>query len=61
MRLKGEKVLQGTKPLVPVRRLSINLDAFGLLDCRMIGYSDKEPPLEANLFLDTWKIMGPQD
>ena len=47
------KVLQGTKPLVPVRRLSINLDAFRLLDCRMIGYSDKEPPLQAKLFLDT--------
>ncbi len=31
-----------------MRRLSINPDAFRRLHCRMIGYSDKEPPLRAS-------------
>jgi len=44
-----------------MHRLSINLDAFRLLHCRTIGYSDKEPPLQAKLLLDTGDIMRSED
>jgi len=55
------KVLQGTKRLVPLHHLSIDLNAFCLLHCRTIGYSDKEPPLQAKLLLDTGDIVRSED
>jgi hypothetical protein len=48
-----------------MHRLSINLDAFCLHRCRIlgrvIGYSDKEPPLLAKKFLGTWNIVRSED
>ena len=55
------KVLQGTKPLVPLQSMSIIPNAFRLLHCHTIGYSDKEPPLQAKLRLDMRDILRSED
>ncbi len=60
-KIEKRKVLQGTKRLVPLHRLSIDLNAFRLHHCCIIGYVDKEPPLQAKFFLDMGNIVSSED
>jgi hypothetical protein len=47
--------------LVPVRRLSLDLNVFGLRCCLGIGYGNKDVPFDEMIFLDTWYINSPMD
>ena len=47
--------------LVPVRRLSLDLNVFGLRCGLRIGYGNKEVPFDEMIFLDTWDINSPMD
>ena len=53
--------VQYVQVLVPIRSLSLNWSVCGLRRCLSIGYSNKEPPLKENIFLDTWEIYSPKD
>jgi hypothetical protein len=47
--------------LVPLRRLSLNLNVCGPRRCLGVGYSYEELPLEEKIFLDTWNIKSSKD
>ena len=53
--------LQCIQFLVPLRRLSLDPNVFGLRGCLRIGYNNKEIPFEERIFLDTWNINGTMD
>ncbi len=58
---KEREVLQGTKCLIPLHDLSIDLNAFCLHHSRMISYIDEEPPLQAKPLLDMGNIVSSED
>jgi len=52
---------QGIQVLIPLRRLSLNSSVCRLRSCLMVGYCNKDLPLEETIFLDTWDIVGSKD
>jgi hypothetical protein len=64
-KIEKRKVLQGIKPLVPHRRLPLNLNAFCLLHLlllrRLIGYSDDVLPLPTEDSLDMGNVECSED
>ena len=52
--------LQRIQVLVPIRRLSLDRNVFGLRRCLGVGYSDANVPL-AKIFLDNWDINNMKD
>ena len=62
IKLKGKwEGVQWVQVLVPIRSLSFNRSVCGLRRCLIIGYSDKDLPLEERIFLDSWDIYSPKD
>jgi hypothetical protein len=62
IKLEGKREdVQCIQVLVPLRRLSLNLNVCGLRRCPMVGYSDEELPLEETILLDTWDINSSKD
>jgi hypothetical protein len=47
--------------LVPVRRLSLDLNVSGLRCGLGIGYDNKDVPFDEMIFLDTWDINSPMN
>ena len=54
-------ILQGIKCLIPLRRLSLDRNAFCLLRRRLIGHSDEELILEAIPFCDPRNVIRSED
>ncbi len=52
---------QGIQVLIPLRRLFLNSSVCRLRSCLMVGYCNKDLPLEETIFLDTWDIVGSKD